>query len=179
MAGVSIADCLSGGVHPTFAVPKLCPNSIYFNHWGLLFERKQIPQIVVIVRIQRKMMEPLEPIPIPTRQVLDSKSREKRQIAPALAWVVGCQSKWKWRVLIAKATARFCVTHCGDSRRDYYQYPMVVSLFLTASYTRPIPATTQRREEQNGPPSRFSCFRDPAFSKLAFLFLEADHRTAD
>ncbi len=36
---------------------------------GLLFERKQIPQIVVNVRIQRKTMEPLEATKLPWAQL--------------------------------------------------------------------------------------------------------------
>jgi hypothetical protein len=39
-----------------------------FEVLGLLFERKQIPQIVVIVRIQRKTMEPLEQTTVPWAQ---------------------------------------------------------------------------------------------------------------
>jgi hypothetical protein len=35
---------------------------------GLLFERKQIPQIVVNIRIQRKAMEPLEATRLPWAQ---------------------------------------------------------------------------------------------------------------
>ena len=50
-------------------VPKLCPNPICLKRPGLLFERKQIPQIVVIVRIQRrKAMDPLGATKLPWAQ---------------------------------------------------------------------------------------------------------------
>ena len=41
-----------------------------FEPLRLLFERKQVPQIVVIVRIRRKTMGPLEPIPVPWAHTL-------------------------------------------------------------------------------------------------------------
>ena len=44
---------------------KLYPNAIYFERLGLLFERKQIPQIVVNVRNSRKATEPLEATRLP------------------------------------------------------------------------------------------------------------------
>ena len=41
----------------------------------LLFERKQIPQVVVIVRISRKAMEPLEAAKLPWAQLSDCRIR--------------------------------------------------------------------------------------------------------
>ena len=42
---------------------------------GLLFERKQIPQIVVIVRIQRKAMDPLGATKLPWAQGVGRSNR--------------------------------------------------------------------------------------------------------
>src|SRR5271168_1596108 len=42
---------------------------------GLLFERKQIPQIVVIVRIQRKAMDPLGATKLPRAQGVGRSNR--------------------------------------------------------------------------------------------------------
>ena len=60
---------------PHSAVPKLCPNSHLLQALGLLFERKQIPQIVVNVRIQRKTMEPLEATRLPWAQGVGRSNR--------------------------------------------------------------------------------------------------------
>jgi hypothetical protein len=53
-----------------FRCAKTVSELLLFEVLGLLFERKQIPQIVVIVRISRKTMDPLEATRLPTRQVL-------------------------------------------------------------------------------------------------------------
>ena len=46
-----------------------CVKTVYELHvfapLELLFERKQVPQIIGNVRIRREMMEPLEPVPVP------------------------------------------------------------------------------------------------------------------
>ena len=41
----------------------------FFAPLELLFERKQVPQTIVNVRIRRKTMEPLEPVPVPWAQI--------------------------------------------------------------------------------------------------------------
>ena len=61
--------CLSPFVSTEGVTPFRCAKTVSEPHLfqlpGLPFERKQIPQIVVIVRIQRKTMEPLEPTTAP------------------------------------------------------------------------------------------------------------------
>ena len=54
---------------------------------GLLFERKQIPQIVVIVRIQRKTMEPLEQSTVPWAHVRHSRRGAAVRIRILLAGI--------------------------------------------------------------------------------------------
>jgi hypothetical protein len=61
MAGVLIADCLNGGVHPKLPVPKLCQNPIHLACRELLFEREQLPQVVDIRHFGIELIESLEP----------------------------------------------------------------------------------------------------------------------
>ncbi len=56
-------------------VPKTVSKLQLFEALGLLFERKQIPQIVVIVRNSRKTTEPLEPTPLPWAQGVGRSNR--------------------------------------------------------------------------------------------------------
>jgi hypothetical protein len=58
-----------------FNCAKTVSESHLFQPPGLLFERKQIPQIVVIVRIQRKTMEPLEQTTVPWAQGVGRSNR--------------------------------------------------------------------------------------------------------
>ena len=58
-----------------FSCAKTVFESHLFQPKGLLFERKQIPQIVVIVRIQRKTMEPLEQTTVPWAQGVGRSNR--------------------------------------------------------------------------------------------------------
>jgi hypothetical protein len=58
-----------GGNPLLFNCAKTVSESHLFQLRGLPFERKQIPQIVVIVRIQRKTMEPLEQTRVPWAQL--------------------------------------------------------------------------------------------------------------
>jgi hypothetical protein len=51
-----------------FSCAKTVSELHLFERLGLLFERKQIPQIVVNVRISRKTMETLEAARLPCRQ---------------------------------------------------------------------------------------------------------------
>ena len=57
-----------------FNCAKTVSESHLFQSKGLPFERKQIPQIVAIVRIQRQMMEPLEQTTVPSKQVVAGSS---------------------------------------------------------------------------------------------------------
>ena len=52
-----------------FTCAKTVSELLLFEVLGLLFERKQIPQIVVNVRIQRKPTEPLEATRLPWAQL--------------------------------------------------------------------------------------------------------------
>jgi hypothetical protein len=58
-----------------FNCAKTVSESHLFQLPGLPFERKQIPQIVVIVRIQRKTMEPLEQTTVPWAQGVGRSNR--------------------------------------------------------------------------------------------------------
>ena len=48
-----------------FTCAKTVSELLLFEVLGLLFERKQIPQIVVNIRISRKAMEPMEAAKLP------------------------------------------------------------------------------------------------------------------
>ncbi len=58
-----------------FSCAKTVSEAHLFQLPGLPFERKQIPQIVVIVRIQRKTMEPLEQTLVPWAQGVGRSNR--------------------------------------------------------------------------------------------------------
>jgi hypothetical protein len=58
-----------------FNCAKTVSESHLFQLPGLPFERKQIPLIVVIVRIQRKTMEPLEQTTVPWAQGVGRSNR--------------------------------------------------------------------------------------------------------
>jgi hypothetical protein len=53
---------------------------------GLLFERKQIPQIVINVRTSQEPMEPLEPITLPWAQGVGRSNRPAPTKPPADAY---------------------------------------------------------------------------------------------
>ena len=65
---------------------RLCQNCVrtpsILNRLGLLFERKQIPQIVVNVRNWRKTMEPLEITRVPWAQGVGRSNRPAPTITP-------------------------------------------------------------------------------------------------
>jgi Calcineurin-like phosphoesterase len=58
------------GLRPRTCFANTVSEAHLFQLPVLLFERKQIPQIVVIVRIQRYTMEPLEQTTAPSKQVV-------------------------------------------------------------------------------------------------------------
>ena len=67
---------LSTGITPLlFRCAKTVSESHLFQPKGLPFERKHIPQIVVIVRIQRYTMEPLEQTTVPWAQGVGRSNR--------------------------------------------------------------------------------------------------------
>ena len=55
-----------------FRCAKIVSESHPFELLELLFERQQIPQFVVNIRIRRKAMEPLEATTLPGKQVRDA-----------------------------------------------------------------------------------------------------------
>ena len=59
---------LYGKIQGATCCAKTVSESHLFQLPGFPFERKQIPQIVVIVRIQRKTMEPLKQTTVPWAQ---------------------------------------------------------------------------------------------------------------
>src|SRR5260221_1965555 len=69
--------CVEVPLHRRLVAPLLfyCAETVsephLFHPWNLQFERKQIPQFVVNVRISRKAMEPLEATRLPCSQAGD------------------------------------------------------------------------------------------------------------
>ena len=72
--------------HPPFRCAKTVSELHLFVPLGLLFERKQIPQIVVNIRISRNPMEPLEATRLPWAQGVGRSNRP----APTN------EIKWMW-----------------------------------------------------------------------------------
>ena len=61
MAGVLIADCLNGGVHPKHLCQNCAKTPSILKCLELLFEREQVPQVVDIRHFRMELMERLEP----------------------------------------------------------------------------------------------------------------------
>ena len=104
-----------------FTCARTASESHLFQPKGLPFERKQIPQIVVIVRIQRKTMEPLEQTTVPWAQGVGRSNRPSPTNRKCDATGLCCResriSAREFRLTTEQGECRCLTARAGQTRR--------------------------------------------------------------